>query len=48
MFLLLFQFKSSGIELIVFTFLINQLFMRSPFNDMTMFKDHDNIRILYG
>ena len=39
----LLEFEGPGIELIVFTLLGNQVIMRTTFDDMSLFQNHDNI-----
>lgn len=39
----LFQFKGSCIELIILSFFLNQLFMTSPFDDMSVLQHHNNV-----
>ena len=43
----LLQFKRTRIQLIIFSFFFNQLIVTASLNDMSLLKNHDNIRVLY-
>ncbi len=45
---LLFEFERTCIQLIIFSLLGDQLFVRAPFDNSSLFQHHDRIGIFYG
>ena len=44
----LFQFKRSGVELVVGALFLEQLFVAAAFNDASVVKDHYYVGVAYG